>query len=128
MSVLAAILLAQAPAAVPAPTQPTEITVIGKKLANWKGGVFKRGGKLMCRTERSTGDAQLDAIRCGAMLACVRPVEGQIDAIMGSDLNKATKRKRFDALLDSTKPCLESYEDAAVAKMLARRAEGPASR
>ncbi len=129
MSVFAALFLAAAPAtAAPPPADSREITVIGEKLANWKGGVLKRGGKLMCKTETSTGDLRLDSIRCGAMLACVRPIEGQIDAIMGSSATRAVKRKRFDALLETTQPCLDAYQDDAVAKMLAARAQEPATR
>ena len=82
-----AILLAFAGASAQAQTPPVtapaapdsveqQIVVIGEKLKSWKGSVAKAEGRLVCRTRTSTGDRKLDSIRCGAMLTCVRPLEG----------------------------------------------------
>ena len=110
----------------PAPAAPDlveqQIVVIGEKLKGRKGSVAKAEGRLVCRTRTSTGDRKLDAIRCGAMLTCVRPLEPQVDELMASDRSSDDKRRAFDRLLVPAKPCMESYEDAAVARLAAERA------
>jgi hypothetical protein len=110
----------------PAPEAPSavdqQIVVIGEKLKTWKGSVAKADGRLVCRTREGTGDRKLDAIRCGAMLTCVRPLEGQIDELLASEIPQGAKRRAFDRLLVSAKPCMEKYEDAAVARLAAERA------
>ena len=128
MTVFAAIVLAAAAAqGQPAPPAPSgaveqEIVAIGERLAAWKGSVAKAEGRLVCRTRESTGDRKIDAIRCGAMLTCARPLEGQIDELMASDTARGAKRRAFDRLLVSAKPCMEEYEDAAIARLAAERA------
>ena len=98
-----------------------QIVVIGEKLKTWKGGVTKENGRLMCRTKESTGDKQLDAIRCGGMLTCIKPLEPRIDKLMSSDVSRLEKRDKFNAMLAGTKPCLDEYEDAAIARLAAER-------
>lgn len=113
---------AQAPAAPATGAVAREIVVIGQKLRTWQGGVTKEQGRLVCRTRKSSGDPRLDAIRCGAMLTCTRPIEAKIDRLMSSDASRTAKRDGFAALLASAKPCLEAYEAEAVARLAAERA------
>ena len=78
--ILALALMAQAipePVAAPATEQDQEIVVTARKLSNrWAGVVEVRGevatkeNPAKCRTRRSTGDAEFDALGCDAMLAC----------------------------------------------------------
>lgn len=123
MSLLLA-LLAATPAAVPPPTAAVarEIVVIGQKLKSWKGGVSKVDGRMVCRTGKSTGDKALDAIRCGAMLTCMKPLEARVDALMASDRTQGEKRRAFDRLLSGIEPCLADYEAAAVTRLAEAKA------
>ena len=120
------VLVAGAAHAQPAPEAPSalerETAAIGEKLKAWKGSVAKADGRLVCRTREGTGDRKLDAIRCGAMLTCVRPLEGQIDELLAADMPEGAKRRAFDRLLVSAKPCMDTYQDAAVARLAAERA------
>lgn len=119
MSLLALLAAAATPfaPASPAPEVAREITVIGKKLKGWKGGVSKVGGRMVCKTSKSSGDRALDAIRCGAMLSCLKPLEPRIDALMGSTRPAGEKRRGFQAMLTGIEPCLETYSADAVARL-----------
>jgi hypothetical protein len=107
----------------PTPAVTQEIVVMGKKLKDWKGGVSKVGGRMVCKTKKSSGDKALDAIRCGAMLSCVKPLEPRIDALMGSALPIGQKRRDFDKMLTGIEPCLETYTAGAVARLAEDRVE-----
>lgn len=121
---LALALLAAAPAmpvAPPATDVSREIVVIAKQMRGWKGGVSKVNGRMVCRTNQSSGDKALDAIRCGAMLTCMKPLEPRIDALMASDRSRREKRDGFDAMAKSAEPCVTAYESDAVSRLAATR-------
>lgn len=125
MSLLALLAVAGTPLAPasPTPTVAREIVVMGKKLKDWNGGVSKVGGRMVCKTKKSSGDKALDAIRCGAMLSCLKPLEPRIDTLMGSALPAGEKRKGFQGLLTGIEPCLETYAAGAVARLAEDRVE-----
>ena len=114
---------ATAPTPPPSPDVGQEIVVIGKKLRNWKGGVSKVGGRMICKTSKTSGDRRIDAIRCGAMLTCTRPLESRIDALMASDRSGAEKKRAFDALLQGAVPCLNEQEQTGIARLAEERAQ-----
>lgn len=109
------------PAPEPSAAVERDAAAIGEKLKAWQGSVAKADGRLVCRTRASTGDRKLDAIRCGAMLTCVRPLEGQLDELIAAEMPEGAKRRAFDRLLVSAKPCMDKYQDAAVARLAAER-------
>lgn len=126
---LLALLVAAAPAAAVTPGYSTpevaqEIVVMGKKLKTWKGGVSKVGGQMVCKTRQSSGDRALDAIRCGAMLSCMKPLEPRIDALMGSAAATAEKKRNFSALIAGVPQCAEKAEESAVARLAEDRVDG----
>ena len=121
MSLLMA--LAAATATVPPPPEVAqEIVVIARKMKVWKGGVSKVGGRMICKTSKSSGDKPVDAINCGAMLSCLKPLEPRIDSLMGSELPVGEKRRGFDAILTGVAPCVKSYSDTAVDRLARERA------
>lgn len=122
MSLLALLAAASAAPPPPSPEVAREIVVIGRQLKTWKGGVSKVGGRMICKTRLSSGDKALDAIRCGAMLSCLTPLEPRIDTLMGSDLPQAEKRRGFQKILTGIEPCLQTYADAAAARLAEERA------
>jgi hypothetical protein len=97
------------------------MVVIARKLKDWKGGVSKVGGQMVCKTSKSSGDKAIDAIRCGAMLSCLKPLEPRIDALMGSDLAQGEKRRGFQKILTGIEPCLETYANAATERLARQR-------
>lgn len=133
MSMIFSLLLAQAaPAVAPstfdlaAPSSETvaeEILVIGRKLETWKGGVYKRDDKLTCRITQSTGDKDIDAIRCGAMLRCFAPETEAFDRIAASDVPEADRNRQMQALAEKLKPCVAAADEAGTRHLAERRAE-----
>ena len=117
---LAASGLQAQPAARPSAPQPAPLDAqrAAAKLKGWKGSVARADGRLVCRTRTSTGDRRLDAIRCGAMLTCARPMQGEIDQLMASPMAAGERRLAFDRLMATARPCMDRYQDEAIARLL----------
>lgn len=104
------------------PEVANEIVVIGRKIKTWKGRFIKKDGQLSCRTTKSTRDAEIDAIRCGAMITCTRPVEAEIDRLYGlTTLKRIEKERQINALLQTTIPCMDEYFASASLALAERR-------
>jgi hypothetical protein len=126
VSLFLPLLLAATPAATPpAPEVANEIVVLGRKLeTRWKGHLVKTDGQLACKTKRSTGDAAIDAIGCGAMLHCTLAIEPQMDALAADRaLSRRDRRRQMGTLVQTTVPCMEDYRDTAIARLAAARAK-----
>lgn len=129
MSWLLALLAQTAAPATPPPLPPPsaevaqEIVVVGTRAKIWRGGVFKRDGKLVCRTRQSSGDREIDAMRCGAMLRCFAPRAAEMDRIAAAKLPDAERQRQFKAVSDGAVPCLEEA-DAVGIRLLAERRKG----
>lgn len=121
MSVLAALLLATVPAAVPA-AQADEIVVIGERLKAWRGKFGTKDGVASCRTTKSTGDREIDAIGCNALVACITPHASQMQAIADMKLPKAERNRRLNDAMQPVGPCLVEKRGDAIANLAARRA------
>ena len=121
MSALAAVLLfAATPAAVP-PVQ-SEIVVIGEKLNDWRGTWGAKKGVVACRTTRSTGDKEIDAVGCQALVSCASPLVPQFKAIAESKLPKAERQRRMDIAVQPMVGCLTHAREAGIAALADRRA------
>lgn len=105
----------------PPPAVAEEIVVIARKAKEWKGGVSKVGGRMICKTGKSSGDKAIDAINCGAMLTCLKPLEPRIDALMTSAQSTADKRRGFNAILSGITPCMKTYADSATERLARER-------
>ncbi|GMM91884.1 hypothetical protein [Qipengyuania sp. MTN3-11] len=122
MSILASILLAQAAATAPPPlptfvTPPSEavaeeIVVIGRKLDTWKGGIASQDGQIACRTKQSTGDEDVDAIRCGAMLRCFAPEVEEMNRLSALDVPAEERNRLMQAHAKTLVPCLDAAHKA----------------
>ena len=121
MSLLALLAAATAAPPPPSPAVAQEIVVIGRKMKIWKGGVSKVGGQMICKSSKSSGDKPVDAINCGAMLSCLKPLETRIDAVMSSSLSASQKRRGFNAILAGSEPCMQAYADVAVERLARER-------
>ena len=130
MSILVSILLmAQSAAAPAAPATPSplptfvtapseevaeEIVVIGKKLETWKGGLAAQDGQLTCRTNQSTGDTEIDGIRCGAMLRCFAPEVPEMNRLSSLDVPTEERNRLMQAHAETLVPCLDAAHEAGV--------------
>lgn len=103
----------------------SEIARIEKSLGKWQGGAARKDGKLGCVTRQSTGDLELDAIRCAAVVKCFAPVASQLDTLeSNAALSDEERKAKMIAIADTTKPCLATYTRKAVTALATRRARG----
>lgn len=123
MSLLAILALAAAPVAGASPVEPSdEIVVLARKLENWRGSWRTRKGAITCTTTRSTGDAGIDGVGCGALVACVKPIVPAMQAIADSKLPKAERNRRMTDMAQSIGPCVASERQAGIAALADRQA------
>ena len=120
--VLALALIQGAPATVVTGPEEPEIVVIAKKLKNWCGNWKVRKGQMTCKTTRSTGDGEIDAIGCSAILTCYGPQTAQIQAIVDAKDKRDAKNARLTALFKETLPCITAARNDGIAALGDRRA------
>ncbi len=129
---ITAFLAVMAQGAVPAlPTPqgpPTEavaeqIVQIETRMERFEGGVYKKDGKLTCRIAQSSGDKDVDMVRCGAMLRCLAPRADELDAIAASDAPPADRNRRMQGVVAAAQPCVKDANAAGV-RMLAEKRAG----
>ena len=97
--------------------------LIRKSLATWQGGAAKNDGKVGCVTKQTTGDKQIDAIRCGAVVTCFTPVAPKLDALEANDaLTDEERQRQMAAVSETTAPCLKAYTDKAIGILAKTRA------
>lgn len=121
MSMFAALLLATAPTAAPA-APADEIVVIGERLKAWRGKFGTKKGVASCRTTKSTGDKEIDAIGCSALSACIAPHVAQMQAIADMKLPKAERNRRLTDAMQPVGACVVEKRSDAIAELAARRA------
>lgn len=122
----AAATAAPAPELIPAPAEADdavkrEIAAIAEQLKIWEGGYYKHEGKPTCRITKSTGDQAVDGIRCGALIGCLTPVSATMQAIWSSDRPEADRQRDVQEIIAGVKPCIDSYQVAAVLKLARAR-------
>ncbi len=121
--VLTALALTQAEAATVEPPVDNEIVVLGNKLRDWRGSWRVRDGVVKCKTKRSTGDREIDAIGCGAMVTCMTPLVPQWQAIEDADLPKDELEGRLNGLLQSANvgDCFAIVREQSISALAAAR-------
>lgn len=119
--IMLALALAYAPPADP-PTPPEvseEIVVVGERLKTWRGRITPAGAALRCVTTTSTGDPEVDAIGCGAMVACFTPLRPRMQAAL------ARPRRERAALMAPIErevgACMMERRDQLIAGLAERR-------
>ena len=120
---LLTLIIAQAAAPVaPDEAVAQEIVVIGDKLKDWKGGVYKKDGRLTCRTETSSGDFAVDTIRCAAMVKCYAPRVEELDRIANEDSPRAERNAKMQVIAEEVVPCIEAAEEEGTRLLATARA------
>lgn len=130
MSWLASLLLLGAQAAAPAatgtprpidPKVAAQVPVIAGKLEQWQGAWGAVSGKLACKTLKSTGDAEIDALGCASMMACVKPAYPALKAIADGAGAKADKQRKISAKLATLQPCMKQHRGQGIAELALKR-------
>ena len=128
MSWLAPLLLIAAQTATPAatprqidPKVAAQVPVIAGKLEQWRGAWGAAGGKLACKTIRSTGDEEIDALGCASMLACVRPAYPALKTIADGKATVDQKKRQIAAKLATLQPCMRQHRGQGIAELALKR-------
>lgn len=115
-----------APAPTPRPVDPKvaqQVTVIAGKLRDWQGAWGAAGGKLACRTVKSTGDTEIDMIGCGALIGCIKPAYPELKAIADGAGSEADKKSRMGAKIVSLDTCFKQHRGQGIAVLALKRGE-----
>lgn len=113
-----ALLLSQAQAVPQAPPE-TDIVVIGKRLAAWRGKVATTIGVTTCKTTISTGDKDVDDVGCTALKRCWSEYRPQLaSARKRHDKGEITDVRGLEAAFVQ---CFKSSRDELVDQLVARR-------
>ena len=128
MSWLAALVIAIAQAGAPAavadkvdPKVAAQVQPIADKLAQWRGTWAAVGGKLACKTVKSSGDEEVDKIGCFATLSCVKPIYPELKAIADGKATEADKKARISAKLGGQATCLKQHRGQGIAALALKR-------
>jgi hypothetical protein len=100
-----------------AAAEDAPIVVMSRKLKEWRGTVQSKDRKLRCRTVAPTGDKQIDAIGCAAMLECVPRYRARIIAGADRELPVAQRKQMNDAVNREMVACLDSEHQRRVAAL-----------
>lgn len=122
MSVVAALLLlAAGPPAGVDPALAAQVTAIAGKLHEWRGAWGVAGKTLGCKTARTTGDEDIDAIGCAALLACVKPAYPQLKAIADGKGTVDEKKRKIGAKLATLDTCMKQHRGEGIAALALAR-------
>lgn len=99
-----------------------EVVVINKALDRWKGGIYRKDGKLTCRMKQSSGDEAVDLLRCGAMVGCYAPKVDELDAIAASEATEEERVAQMKAITDQTQSCIAAAHRQGVRRLAEVRA------
>ena len=131
MSWLAPLLLVAAQAtatAAPAPEAreidpkvAAQVPIIAGKLQQWQGVWGAAGGKLACKTVKTSGDEEIDALGCASMIACVKPEFAALKAIADGAATTEDKQRRISAKLAALQPCMKAHRGQGIAELALKR-------
>lgn len=99
-----------------------EITVIGRKLKDWRGHADFKHGKASCRTRKSTGDAAIDQIGCESTVQCFAAMQPRFEASQDKALAADARRQRLAALNQELGQCFADKREAMIAALADARA------
>jgi hypothetical protein len=103
------------------PAVEQEIVVIAQRLRNWRARYAVRGSEMTCRTTRSTGDPEIDAIGCASLETCVRRLRPRIEESDRTDLARSTRRSMKESIRRDLGTCVDARRDELIAELADRR-------
>lgn len=125
ITLLASVQVAGVQAPIAQPAIQEEITVIGRKLRDWRGSLKTRNGATRCVTKKSTGDREIDQIGCDAMVTCFPRFEGEFKAVLSTARDKAARKQTNAEISQRLATCVKQQHDELVDALANRRATRP---
>jgi hypothetical protein len=99
-----------------------DIVVIARKLDNWTGKFSIKGDKVKCATKNSTGDKEIDAIGCAAMVQCLPAFQPRITASDNAALDKSVRLAMKAEIKSELTTCVKATRADLVSALAQRRA------
>ena len=124
IALLASVQAASAPTSVDGPVLQEEVTVIGKKLRDWRGSLKTQGKATRCVTKRSTGDRDIDKIGCDAMVTCFPRFADEFNAVLSTAGDKVSRSRMNAEINQRLTECVEERHDKLVETLADQRAIG----
>ena len=103
------------------PEVQRDIVVIGNKLKRWSASVREQDGRMVCRTRRSSGDREIDAIGCSAMASCSTELRARTMQLADRQIPRAERKVLFKAVSRDLTKCVFSRRDTMIAELAERR-------
>lgn len=104
------------------PTQTDEVLVIGQKLQTWRASCRTEGAAFACRTKRSSGDREVDAIGERSMEACFPAIRPRYEASQAKGVTVAQRKAIMTAANDDYGRCMIKKRDTLISALADRRA------
>lgn len=99
-----------------------EIVILGRKLGDWRGTTKLKDGRYVCRTRKSSGDRDVDAIACGAMEHCMIEAKPALDALIASQPPGSRRATLTEPINKQLGACLQKTHETEVERLADRRA------
>jgi hypothetical protein len=106
------------------PKVAAQVPIIAGKLEQWQGAWGAAGGKLACKTVKSSGDEEIDALGCASMIACVKPEYTALKTIADGPGTADEKKQKIGAKLATLQPCLRAHRGQGIAELALKRGRG----
>lgn len=106
------------------PVAQDEITLISRKLRDWRGFLTTKDGATRCVTKKSTGDRDIDQIGCAAMVGCFPHYEGEFKAVLSAGRDKASRNRMNADISQRLAACVEERHNKLVEALADQRAAG----
>ncbi|WP_037498953.1 hypothetical protein [Sphingomonas jaspsi] len=107
---------------------PAEVVVMSRKLETWKGNAHASDKGATCKTSKSSGDADIDAIGCASVVTCMNQMMPRIAAAQERGVGKDQRKALMAAVDKDLLVCLTSERDRQIAALAERRFEARSSR
>ena len=121
MIVTALITAALQTTAAPVPEVQRDIVVIGAKLTEFRTRVWSKDGKMFCRTKKSTGDKDIDAIGCTSAATCMADLRPRLVASADRKLPAAERKRLANEVGRDWYTCTMAKREGMIAELAERR-------
>ena len=130
--ILLALLLNQAATATPIDTGTDDpgIVVMARKSGRWRGSWWTENGQATCKTQVSSGDAEIDAIGCTNLLICGPLYSEEMVALLRARQAAGTIRTGEEArraalpAMEKIERCMDAKWRPALRELRQRRRTG----
>ena len=104
-----------------APEVQREIVVIGSKLKNFRTRVWSKNGQMFCKTKKSTGDKDIDAIGCTSAATCMADLRPRLVASADRKLPAAERKRLANEVGRDWYTCTMAKREGMIAELAERR-------